>query len=457
MNRCGNTRITRQIDLNDRQSRCLVAGLDTDGESADLSEIAQLATAAGYTVIDEVSQRREEDPAYHLGEGKVVAIGQMLADEDVGTLIIDARLGPYQVFNIASQCPSETVVKDRFTLILDIFADRAQTRTAQLQVELARLRYELPRVEAKVSLARRDERPGFMGLGEYDEGRKQDITHRIARIQQELTQLGRQQARRREQRREAGFWLVAMAGYTNAGKSTLLRRLAADLEIDANEGLHPDLNPTAESRDELFTTLGTTSRRVETPHRQLILTDTVGFVAELPTWLVESFRSTLEAAYKADLLLLVVDVSDPLDVIRQKIQVSHATLSDQNEAPILTVLTKADQVGAVKLREVETSLGPLVNDPVPVSGETGMGIERLLARIDAMLPQPVTDRFVLPQTPAAMKLLAWIYDHATVEEAEHTPESVAVTFRADKATVARARAKMTRLGEGGRPVTGESG
>ena len=435
----------------------MVAGLGTDGETADLSEISELAAAAGYTVVDEVSQQREEDPAYHLGEGKVDTIGQMLTRRDAGTLIIDARLGPYQVFNIASRCPPETVVKDRFTLILDIFADRAETRTAQLQVELARLRYELPRVEAKVSLARRDERPGFMGLGEYDEGRKKDITHRIARIQQELTQLDRQQARRREQRREAGFWLVAMAGYTNAGKSTLLRRLAADLVIDANEGLHPDLSPTAESRDELFTTLGTTSRRVETPHRQLILTDTVGFVAELPTWLVESFRSTLEAAYKADLLLLVVDVSDPLELIREKIQVSHATLSDRNEAPILTVLTKADRVNPMKIREVEDSLGPLVTDPVPVSGETGMGIERLLARIDAMLPPPVTDRLVLPQTPAAMELLAWIYDHATVDEAEHTPESIAVTYRGDEATVARARAKMTRLGDSGQALTGESG
>jgi GTP-binding protein HflX len=431
--------------------------LGDDADPPDLSEITQLAAAAGYTVVDAVGQRREEDPAYHLGEGKVTSIGRMLAESDAGTLIIDARLGPYQVFNIARRCPPETVVKDRFTLILDIFADRAQTKTAQLQVELARLRYELPRVEAKVSLATRDERPGFMGLGEYDEGRKQDITARIARLERQLTQLGRQQARRRQRRREAGFWLVAMAGYTNAGKSTLLRRLAADLEVDANEGLHPDLDPTAESRDELFTTLGTTSRRVETPHRELILTDTVGFVAELPTWLVESFRSTLEAAYKADLLLLVVDASDPIETIRRKIQVSHATLSDQNEAPILTVLTKADRIDAAQLQRVTAELGPLVSDPVAVSGETGMGIDRLLERIDAMLPPAMTDRVVLPQTPAAMELVSWIYDHATVETTEHTPESIAVTYRGDHATVARTRAKLTQLGDVGQPLEGESG
>jgi GTP-binding protein HflX len=424
-----------------------VAGVSTDDTPPDLSEIAELAAAGGYTVVERVGQRREEDPAYHLGEGKVTAIGRLLAEHGAGTLIIDARLGPYQVFNIARRCPPETVVKDRFTLILDIFADRAQTKTAQLQVALARLRYELPRVEAKASLASRDERPGFMGLGEYDEGRKQDITHRIARLERQLTQLGRQQARRRERRREAGFWLVAMAGYTNAGKSTLLRRLAADLEVDANEGLHPDLDPTAESRDELFTTLGTTSRRVETPHRQLILTDTVGFVAELPPWLVESFRSTLEAAYKADLLLLVVDASDPVETIRRKISVSHATLSDKNEAPILTVLTKADQVAPARLRRVEAELGPLVTDPVAVSGETGMGIEALLARIDAMLPAAMTDRVILPQSPDAMEVVSWIYDHADVEAAEHTPESIAVTYRADRVTVARTRAKLTQLGD----------
>ena len=449
--------ITSQTTHTDRRPRAIVAGLAADKRPPDLSEITQLAGAGGYTVVEAVGQQREEDPAYHLGEGKITEIGELLAARDAGTLIIDARLGPYQVFNIAQRCPPETVVKDRFSLILDIFADRAQTKTAQLQVELARLRYELPRVEAKVSLAKRDERPGFMGLGEYDEGRKQDITHRIARLERQLTQLGRQQAHRRQRRREAGFWLVAMAGYTNAGKSTLLRRLAADLEVDANEGLHPDLDPTAESRDELFTTLGTTSRRVETPHRELILTDTVGFVAELPPWLVESFRSTLEAAYKADLLLLVVDASDPIETIRQKIHVSHETLSDQNEAPILTVLTKADQVPPARLRRVETELGPLVDEPVTVSGETGMGIDELLQRIDAMLPAAMTDRVVLPQTPAAMEVVSWIYDHATVEATEHTPESIAVTYRGDRVTVARARAKLTQLGGPRQTLEGESG
>jgi GTP-binding protein HflX len=269
-------------------TRAVVAKRVDSGE-ADTTEISELTQAAGYRVVETVAQTRTEDPAYGFGEGKVTAIAGRVAAADAAVLVVDNELGPYQTFNIGNKLPDGVRVVDRFRLILEIFGQRAQTRKAQLQVELAELRYELPRAEAKASLASRDERPGFMGLGEYDESRERDIKSRISRIREELQRIEQTDQQRRQQRRESGFDLVALAGYTNAGKSTLLRRLAADVDVDENKQLHPDLDSTAESEDRLFTTLGTTPRRAELGPREVLVTDTVGFISDLPHWLVESF------------------------------------------------------------------------------------------------------------------------------------------------------------------------
>ncbi|WP_297885618.1 GTPase HflX, partial [uncultured Halorubrum sp.] len=266
----------------------VVAKRVDSGEDADLSEISELARAAGYEVVATLAQSRTEDAAYHFGEGKVEALAGVVAETGAAAVVVDNRLGPYQTYNIGGKLPTGAEVIDRFTLILEIFGQRANTRKAQLQVELAELRYELPRAEAKASLAKRDERPGFMGLGEYDESRERDIKNQIADIKRELDAIAEKEETRRDQRRESGFDLVALAGYTNAGKSTLMRRLAAELDVDENEGRHQDLDTTAESEDRLFTTLGTTTRRADTGKRDVLLTDTVGFVSDLPHWLVES-------------------------------------------------------------------------------------------------------------------------------------------------------------------------
>ena len=179
-----------------------------------------------------MTQTRTEDAAYMFGEGKVEEIAGVVASTGAEAVVVDNQVGPYQTYNIGGKLPTGVEVIDRFTLILEIFGQRANTRTAQLQVELAELRYELPRAEAKASLAKRDERPGFMGLGEYDESREQDIKAQIAEIRDELDRAVETEERRREKRRASGFDLVALAGYTNAGKSTLLRRLAADHDVD---------------------------------------------------------------------------------------------------------------------------------------------------------------------------------------------------------------------------------
>jgi GTP-binding protein HflX len=415
-----------------------------DSGEADTEEIHNLARAAGYDVVGEITQTRTEDPAYHLGEGKVTRLANTVAREGATTVIFDNQLGPYQTYNIGNELPKGVTVLDRFRLILEIFGQRAQTRKAQLQVELAQLRYELPRAEAKASLAKRDERPGFMGLGEYDESREEDIKKQIANIRDELESIEETEQHRRKQRRESGFDLVALAGYTNAGKSTLLRRLAEDLEVDQNEDLHPDLDTTAESEDRLFTTLGTTTRRASVGKREVLVTDTVGFIGDLPHWLVESFKSTLDSVYRADLVLLVVDISESVEEIREKLVTSHDTLYERNEAPIVTVLNKTDKVDDAEIQRKREALSALAPNPVAVSAAEGLNIEALAERIDADLPDYERERLVLPMTDETMSVVSWIHDHAHVETVDYGDE-VVIEFEARPAIVEQSRSKAGDL------------
>jgi GTP-binding protein HflX len=424
--------------------RAIVAKRVERGD-ADLEEITDLARAAGYEVVGELTQTREEDAAYGFGEGKVEELAALTVDRDAEAVIVDNRLGPYQTYNIGGKLPEGVEVVDRFTLILDIFGQRAQTRTAQLQVELAELRYELPRAEAKTSLAKRDERPGFMGLGEYDESRERDIKNQIADIKRELDAIAEKEETRRERRRESGFDLVALAGYTNAGKSTLMRRLAEDLDVDENEDRHPDLETTAESEDRLFTTLGTTTRRADTGRRDVLLTDTVGFVSDLPHWLVESFESTLDSVYHADLVLLVVDASEPIAEMREKLVTCHDTLYERNEAPIVTVLNKIDRVDEEEFAEKREALSALAPNPVAVSGLTGERVDELQERIEAELPDWQFERLVLPMSDDTMSLVSWVHDHGNVEAEEYEGEQMVLEFEAPPSVVERARAKAGDL------------
>ena len=431
--------------MSDAAGTRAVVAKRVDSGTADLSEITDLAEAAGYEVADTLTQTRDEDAAFHFGEGKVDELAERVRRVDAAAVIVDNRLGPYQTYNIGGKLPEGVEVIDRFTLILEIFGQRAQTRKAQLQVELAELRYELPRAEAKTSLAKRDERPGFMGLGEYDESREQDIKSQISRIKDELESIAEKEQTRREQRRESGFDLVALAGYTNAGKSTLMRRLAEDLDVGQNEELHPDLDTTAESENRLFTTLGTTTRRAETGTRDVLLTDTVGFISDLPHWLVESFKSTLDSVYRADLVLLVVDASEPVETMREKLVTSHDTLYERNEAPIVTVLNKVDRVDDEELARKMDALSALAPDPVAVSGLTGENVDELCDRIEAELPDWERERLLLPMTDDTMSVVSWLHEESHVEREEYEGDHVLVEFEARPSIVERARAKASDL------------
>ncbi|MFW6448212.1 MAG: GTPase HflX [Halobacteriota archaeon] len=424
--------------------RAVVAKRVDEGRP-DTAEIRRLVAAAGHEVVGEVTQVRSADPALELGAGKASTLARTVRERGAELVVFDNRLGPYQTYNLGRRLPEGVVVKDRHRLILDLFGQRASTRTAQLQVELAELRYELPRAEAKASLAKRDEHPGFMGLGEYDESRKRDIKARISRIREELDTIREREASRRARRRDSGFDLVALAGYTNAGKSTLLRRLAEDLRVDENEGLHPDLEPTAASSDRLFETLETTTRRVVVDERPVLLTDTVGFISDLPPWLVDSFDSTLDAVYRADLVLLVVDASEDLDAMREKLVTSHDILSGRNRAPIVTVFNKVDRVDPEAVEAAREALRSLAPDPVAVSAVDGTGVDRLRRRIRAALPDWRGERLVLPQTEETMSLVSWLHDSARVRDVTYGGESVVVEFEAPPSVVERARDRAAPL------------
>ena len=427
------------------EGRRAVVAKRVDSGAADLSEIGQLAAAAGYEVVGELTQTRTEDAAFMFGEGKVAELRDLVRRADAEAVIIDNDVGPYQTFNIGGKLPEGVEVVDRFTLILEIFGQRANTRKAQLQVELAELRYELPRAEAKASLAKRDERPGFMGLGEYDESVERDIKRQISEIRDELASIAEKEEARREQRRDSGFDLVALAGYTNAGKSTLMRRLADELAVDENAERHRDLDTTAESQDMLFTTLGTTTRRAEMEKRDVLLTDTVGFIADLPHWLVESFESTLDSVYRADLVLLVVDASESVEAMREKLVTSHDTLYERNEAPVVTVFNKIDRLEPGELAEKRGALSGVAPDPIAVSAKTGAGVAELRDRVEAALPDWERERLVLPVSDESMSLVSWVHDHGYVAEETYAGDQVTVDFEAKPSIVARARAKAADI------------
>jgi len=413
-----------------KDTAVLVKRVDS-GEEASLGELRDLARAAGYAVAGEVTQSREQDAAYEIGRGKVDEVRALVRTVDASKVIFDNELGPYQLYNLGNEIGVE--VDDRFTLILEIFGDRAGSRKAQLQVELAELQYELPRADAKANLANRDERPGFMGLGEYDEKRKTDIKDRISRIRDELDSLSERDEGWRRERRDSGFELVALAGYTNAGKSTLMRALA-DVEDTSD---HPDIDDTAESRNEMFTTLGTTTRSMDVPGRNVLLSDTVGFISDLPHWLVQSFESTLDEVYLADLVLLVADASDPVEEMREKLVTCHDTLWDRVEAPVVTVLNKADLLDDEELARRVDAVEYLAPNPVVVSAAEGENLDGLVARVKDELPDWDRETVELPMSDEGMSTVSWLYDHAEVLDVEYG-ERIRVEFKARDEVIAKA-------------------
>lgn len=390
--------------------RAVIVGL-----SPELGEIVELADSLGVEVVAEVIQKRSRpDPKTYIGTGKAEEVADVVEEVDADLVLLDAELEPVQIFHL--ERVTGATVFDRVRLILEIFAERANSREARLQVELARLNYEVPLVREYVDRAKRGEHPGFMAGGEYGVSNYLDlIQKRISTIEDDLDHIEDQRDLRRQSRREAGFYLVGLTGYTNAGKSSLLNALSDEA---------------VEVEERYFSTLATTTRRLERGGRRVLLTDTVGFIRDLPPYLIDAFHSTLEEIVLSDVVVLVVDASDPLEEIRDRISTSKQILWEQEiEAQVLVALNKIDLVDEATL---ESKWDTLVRDKVvtwnrtvPVSAKTGEGLDDLVEAVHRLLPDDVEVRLELPLKGDSYSLISWLYDHARVhEEIEGDPVEV---------------------------------
>lgn len=366
------------LDIVNEQSaeKAVLIAVDTGDYDAQVSidELEELAKTAGAEVLCQMVQKRDTvEGATFVGKGRLKEIAEFCKNNDADVIIADAELSPVQVRNIEDE--TDTRVVDRTTLILDIFAGRARSKEGKLQVELAQLKYLLPRLTGKgTSLSRLGGGIGTRGPGETKlETDRRHIRRRIQYIRQELDDVQRRRDMQHQRRKKNGVCVVAIVGYTNAGKSTLMNRLT-----DAG----------VLQEDKLFATLDPTARKLVLPDgQQIMIVDTVGFISRLPHQLVDAFRSTLEEATYADLILNVCDASSPecLNHIRTTNEILCSLFENGRiDVPVITVFNKCDRV-----MEEQADFYPFMNGEksVKISAKTGEGIQNLLLEIQKSLPQ----------------------------------------------------------------------
>ena len=379
-------------------------GSDTEDNERKLQEFSELTKALNDRVVEMIVQERYPDRKYNVGSGKAKEIAIAARDKKARRIVFYDPLSTSQIYNISKLCSeagADCRIIDRFQLILDIFAERATTHRSKMQVELARLRYELPNARMLVSLSKKEERAGWGGLGDYEDSYEQDIKKRIARITLELKKADLEEEARRIYRHKNGFFTISLAGYTNAGKSTLFNSL---------------VNEHTESKDMFFTTLIPKTRSLVIRKRKILLTDTVGFIEDLPHFLVDAFRSTLEGIYFSDMILLVVDFSESVEHIRNKLIISHETLWEKSTSNIITVLNKSESLTRTERKKKLDDLSHLIYNPIFISAKTGAGMDNLIEEIHRNLPPLLTRTVSLPNNERGAASLSWFYDNGIVEE-----------------------------------------
>lgn len=402
-----------------RLERVVLVGVWTEGSAEDaensLHELKLLAETAGSEVLDGLIQRRQKpDPATYIGRGKVDELAEVVRATGADTVICDGELAPSQLRNLEDR--THVKVVDRTALILDIFAQHARSAEGKAQVELAQLQYQTQRLRGwGRSLSRQaggraaaGEGIGGRGPGETKlETDRRRIGARIAKLRRELRELSSRRETKKASRRRNRVPSVAIAGYTNAGKSSLLNRLTgAGVLVE----------------DALFATLDPTTRQARTSDgRVYTLSDTVGFVRHLPHQLVEAFRSTLEEVAEADLILHVVDGSD-VDP-RGQISAVREVLADIGaaEVPELVVINKIDVADRLEVAAL------LAQEPgaVEVSARTGVGIDELLAAIESELPRPAERVDVIVPFDRG-DLVHRIHTEGEIDQIDHVAEGTAV-------------------------------
>ena len=325
-------------------------------------EAKSLVDSSDRSIIEMFSQKYLNHSQYGIGSGKAEEIKEFVRESKAEQIVVDEHLTSRQIYNLEKLTGVQVI--DRERLILDIFYARATTTEAKLQIEMAEIQYEMPRVRENAKLASRGERAGKGGMGEYVVDVKfRDLKRRLSFIKEKLNDAHRKRELYHQQRIKTGMPVVSLVGYTSSGKTTLFNSLTGEDKQISNK---------------LFTTLSTTTRLLKIHDRETLLTDTVGFISRLPTYMVDAFKSTLEESLVADLILLLIDASEDLEDIRIKHAACRQVLGELNvdKSKVLMVFTKCDQANSEEtINKICEDLG--LSNPMLISTKTGYGITKL--------------------------------------------------------------------------------
>ena len=329
-----------------------------------VKEALALCESAGYQVFKIIKQKFLNKAKFGIGEGKVEELNELIKSTKPDVIIFDEYLKPSQNYNLASKL--KTNIMDRESLILEIFDRNATGSESKLQVKMAQLRYEMSHAKEKVRLAKMGEQPGFMGIGKFEvDVYFNDIKNRMTAIKSKLEKAGKQRALHRQGRDRIGFKTISLAGYTSAGKTTLFNALTGEKQ---------------EENVKLFTTLSTTTRKIKLSKTEVLISDTVGFISRLPAYMIEAFKSTLEELIYTDVVILVIDISDPIFELKKKFRSCIGTLEELgvDQDKIIFVLNKSDLVIADEIMEKVDYLGLKENKKwLPISSVTKQNILQL--------------------------------------------------------------------------------
>ncbi|HUH99462.1 MAG TPA: GTPase HflX [Nitrososphaerales archaeon] len=348
-----------------------------------IEEADALARAAGYQPVGIITQGFLHHAKYGVGSGKAEELAQAVKEKEADLILFDSELRASQAYQLAKLCKVE--VKDREKVILEIFAMRASTAEAKLQVQLAELEYEIPRSREKVKMARQGEQPGFFGLGKYEaDVYTRMMKSRVSTLKKKVDAVAKRREIFREHRRKLAFPTIALAGYTAAGKTSLFNLLTGETKsVDAG----------------VFTTLAPTTRAVMVGERKTLLTDTVGFISNLPAYLIESFKSTLEEISYASVVFLLLDVSQSAEKFIRSFESSAQVLTELMVSPsrVIFVLNKCDLAPGELIEERKRELGPVLI--AEVSSKTGQGVAELLRLADTKLNEVAVEEGIEGKVP----------------------------------------------------------